>query len=59
MELFVESFSHLNLKYNKIYALGDFYINFLLKTFYITNYILSGKGTTACQAPVATLINKH
>ena len=55
MELIVKDFSHLNLKDNKIYLLGDFIINLLQNG----NYILNGKGTATCQGPAHTLINKY
>ena len=55
MELIIENFSHLNLENNKTYLLDDFNINFLRNK----NYILNGKGTAACQAPVHTLTNKY
>ena len=55
MELIVKALSHLNLKDNEIYLLGDFNINLLQNA----NYILNGKGMTACQGPVHTLINKY
>ena len=55
MELIVKALSHLNLKDNEIYLLGDFNINLLQNA----NYILNGKGMTACQGPVLTLINKY
>ena len=45
MELIVKGFSNLNLKDNKIYLLGDFNINLLQNG----NYVLNGKGMTACQ----------
>ena len=55
MELIVKSFSHLKLKENEMYLLGDFNINLLQNG----NYILNRKGMAACQGPVHTLINKY
>ena len=55
MELIVKHLSHLSLKVNEIYLLGDFKINLLQNR----NYILNGKGIAACQGPVHTLINKY
>ena len=55
MELIVKDSSHLNLKDNEIYLLGNFNINLLQNR----NYILSGKGMAACQEPVQTLIHKY
>ena len=55
MELIVKGVSHLNLKDNEIYLLGDFNINLLQNG----NYILNGKGMTASQGPVCTLTNKY
>ena len=55
MELIVKSFSHLKLKENEMYLLGDFNINLLQNG----NYILNRKGMVACQGPVHTLINKY
>ena len=54
MDLILKGFSHLNLKDDEIYLLGDFNIN-LLQT---GNYVLSGKGMVRCQGPVHTLISK-
>ena len=51
MELIFKGFSHLNLKDDEIYLLGDFNINLLQNG----NYVLSGKGMAACQGPVHTL----
>ena len=55
MELIVKGVSHLNLKDNEIYLLGDFNINLLQNG----NYIQNGKGMTASQGPVCTLTNKY
>ena len=55
IELFVKSFSLLNLKDNSFYLLGDFNINLLQNG----NYILNRKGMAACQAPVHILICKY
>ena len=55
MELIIKGFSHLNLKDNEIYLLHSLNISLLWKG----NYILNGKGMSACQAPVHTLINKY
>ena len=55
MELIVKSFSLLNLKDNKIYLLGDFYINLLRNG----NHSLNRKGIAGFQGPVHTLTNKH
>ena len=54
MDLIFKGFSHLNLKDDEIYLLGDFNINVLQ----IGNYMLSGKGMAPCQGPVNTLISK-
>ena len=54
MDLIFKGFTHLNLKDDEIYLLGEFSINLLQ----IGNYILSGKGMAPCQGPVYTLIGK-
>ena len=54
MDLIFKGFSHLNLKDDEIYLLGDFNINLLQSE----NYVLSGKGMAHCQGPVHTLISK-
>ena len=55
MRLIVKDFSHLNLKDNEIYLLGNFNINVSQNR----NFILNGKGMAACHEPVQTLINKY
>ena len=55
MELIVKRFSHLKLKENEMYLLGDFNINLLQNG----NYILNRKGTANWQGPVHILINKY
>ena len=50
MELTFKGFSHLNLKDNEMYPLGDFNINLLQNE----NYNLNRKGMAACQGPVRT-----
>ena len=54
MVLMVKKFSHLNLKDNEIYLLGDFNINL----FQNGKYILNGKRSTTSQGPVHTTINR-
>ena len=54
MDLIFKGFTHLNLKDDEIYLLGEFSINLLQ----IGNYILSGKRMAPCQGPVYTLIGK-
>ena len=54
MDLILKGFTHINLKDDEIYLLGEFSINLLQ----IGNYILSGKGMGPCPGPVHTLMSK-
>ena len=55
MDLMVEKFPNLNLKYNEVYLFDDFNINH----FQNSNYVLNGKRSITCQRWVHILINRY